>query len=187
MPSILTAPPAVEPVSLAEAKAHLRIAHTDEDDLIGKLIVAARRHLELETGLVFVTQGWSCFRDAWPPGSAVPLPLAPVQAVGDVKVYGEDDVASIVDPAHYFLDNVSRPPRLILRGQRLWPIPGRFGNGIEIEVTAGFGNAASDVPQPLREAMLLLVAHWYGHRGDAEARLPLGLDALIDQFREKRL
>lgn len=187
MPSILTTPPALEPVSLSEAKAHLRVGHGDEDDLIGKLIVAARRHLEQQTGLAFITQGWSCFRDSWPDENAVMLPVAPVQAISDVKVYGEDDNASTIDPAHYFLDNVSRPPRLMLRGSRIWPAPGRSGNGIEIRVTAGFGSAASDVPQPLREAMLLLVAHWYAHRGDGEARGPLGLEALIDAFREKRL
>jgi uncharacterized phiE125 gp8 family phage protein len=187
MPSILTTPPAVEPVTLAEAKAHLRIVHADEDDLIARLITAARRHLEQQTGLCLVSQGWTCFRDAWPEVSAVELPLAPVIAVTAVTVHGEDDAAAAVDPAHYYLDQVSRPARLMLRQGRLWPRPGRTLNGIEIAVTAGFGAAGSDVPEPLRQALLQLMTHWYGHRGEAAAPLPLDLSSLIAGFREVRL
>jgi uncharacterized phiE125 gp8 family phage protein len=187
MPAILTTPPLIEPVTLAEAKAHLRIGHADEDDAITRLIVSARRHLEQQTGLCFITQGWSCFRDHWPEAGDVKLPVAPVLSVADVKVYGEDDVAAVIDPAHYFLDSVSRPARLVLRSARIWPPPGREANGIEIAVTAGFGAATTAVPQALREALLQLVAHWYGHRGDESVRLPLQIEAIIAQFREVRL
>ena len=187
MPSILTTPPAAEPLSLADAKAHLRVGHADEDGLIGKLIVAARRHVEAQTGLVLITQAWLCFRDGWPDHGVAELPVAPVLSVNDVKVYGEDDVAAAIDPAHYYVDRVSRPARLILRGSRVWAMPGRIGNGIEISLTAGFGPAGSDVPEPLRQAMLQLVAHWYANRGDENAHVPLGIASLIETFREKRL
>lgn len=187
MPAILTTPPAIEPVTLAEAKAHLRIGHADEDDTISRIIVSARRHIEAQTGLYLIAQGWSCFRDAWPERGEVNLPVAPILAVGDVMVFGEDDVAATVDPAHYFVDNVSRPARLVLRGDRIWPPPGRDANGIEIQLTAGFGATASSVPQPLREALLQLVAHWYGHRGDETVRLPLSVEAITSEFREVRL
>ena len=187
MPAILTTPPAVEPVTLTEVKAHLRLGLSDEDDAITRMIVSARRYLEQQTGLVFITQGWSCFRDAWPEAGEVKLPVGPVQSLGDVKVLGEDDVAAVIDPAHYFLDSASRPARLVLRASRIWPPPGRAGNGIEIEVTAGFGATASAMPQPLREALLQLVAHWYGHRGDESVRLPLTVESIVAEYREVRL
>ena len=63
MPSILVTPPALEPVSLAEAKAHLRVGHADEDGLIGALIAAARRLAESQTGLCLVAEPWECFGD----------------------------------------------------------------------------------------------------------------------------
>ncbi len=188
MPSILTTPPALEPVSLAEAKAHLRISHADEDATIGKLIVAARRQAEAQTGLLLIAQGWSHFRDDWPDDGEVALPLAPVIGLGNIKVYGEDDIAATIDPAHYYVDRLSRPARLLLRGSRVWARPGRIGNGIEIALTAGFGTAATDVPEQLRQAILQLAAHWYEHRGNGEdAAAPLAVAHLFAAFRERRL
>lgn len=187
MPAILTTPPAVEPVTLAEAKAHLRVGHADEDAFISNLISAARRHIEALTGLCFITQTWSCYRDCWPDAPAVDLLLSPVQSVATVNIYGEDDVAAPLDAAHYVLDAASRPARLALRPSRIWPLPGRATNGIEIVLIAGFGAAGSDVPQPLRQAILQLTAHWYSHRGETSAPLPLDVMPLIAPFREVRL
>jgi uncharacterized phiE125 gp8 family phage protein len=189
MPAILTTPPAIEPVSLADAKAHLRIAHADEDALISTLVIAARQHIEGATGLKLLTQAWSIFADRWPEGSSVKLMIAPLAAVTSVKVYGEDDVAAAIDPAHYFLDRASRPPRLALRSGRVWPLPGRIANGIEIAVSAGFGPAVTDVPAALRQACLKLVAHWYAFRGDDEGtrNLPPAITAMLSPYREARL
>jgi uncharacterized phiE125 gp8 family phage protein len=188
MPSILTSPPAIEPVTLAEAKAHLRVGHADDDAIIGTLIVSARRHLEAKTGLAMISQGWSTFRDDWPEGRVVELAIAPLIAVGGVKTYDEDNVATVVDPSAYFVDAVSRPARLLLRGTQAWARPGRIGNGIEIAFTAGFGAAAANVPEELRRAILQLAAHWYAERGDArEDELPLTVAAAIARFKEMRL
>ncbi len=188
MPSILTSPPALEPVALAEAKAHLRIGHDDEDALISTLIVTARRQIETQTGLKLIEQGWSFFRDDWPETGIVTLPLAPLIAIGDVRTFGDDDVAATIDPSHYYVDAVSRPPRLMLRGSRVWARPGRIGNGIEIELTVGFGPSATDVPEDLRQALLQLVGHWYESRGTgSEPRMPLTVSAIIERYREKRL
>jgi uncharacterized phiE125 gp8 family phage protein len=179
----------VEPVTLAEAKAHLRIDGDDEDALIGSLIIAARRHVEAATGLVLIAQGWSHFLDRWPQAPELELPLAPLRAIDEVRVYGEDDEASVIDPAHYYADTTARPPRLVLRRDRLWPVPGRVANGIEIKVEAGFGENPEDVPEDLRAAILRLLAYWFEMRGDDEgpANPPLGVGMLLKPFRELRL
>lgn len=188
MPSVLVTPPAAEPVSLAETKAHLRVTHADEDILIGALIASARRIVEARSGLALLAQTWDCYRDGWPQDGIVELPVSPLTAIAELAVYGEDDTKAAIDPSHYYADLASRPPRLLLRGSRTWPPPGRALNGIAVTVEAGFGTASSDVPGPLRQAMLVLIAHWYEHRGDGEPPpVPATFDVLIAPYREVRL
>ena len=184
MPSIQTSPPATEPISLAEAKAHLRVTHNDDDAYITTLIRTARASIEAQTGLCLISQAWSVFLDDWPEQGVIELPLAPVLDIADIKVYGDDDTFAIIDPAHYYEDKVSRPARIILRGSRSWAAPGRVANGIEILLTVGF----TSVPEPLREAMLQLVGHWHETRGDDAADdRPPGLGQLIQPYRELRV
>jgi uncharacterized phiE125 gp8 family phage protein len=184
MPSILTTPPAAEPVTLAEAKAHLRVTHGDDDVYISTLIKTARQGIEAQTGLGLVSQGWSVFLDNWPDNGVIELPLAPVLDIADIKVYGDDDTSAVIDPAHYYEDKVSRPARIILRGSRSWVAPGRVANGIEILLTIGF----TSVPEPLREAVLQLVGHWYETRGDETVdEKPLSVAQLIQPYRELRV
>jgi len=169
MPLFLTSGPVLEPVSLDEAKLHLRVDHGDEDLLIASLITAARVHLETHLGLAFITQQWSLVLDQWPAGADLCLPLSPVQAVSALTLYDADDASSVVASANYALDAISQPARLVWREGAVRPMPGRSYNGIEVSFSAGFGALASDVPQPLRQAILLLTAHWY------ERREPVGL------------
>jgi uncharacterized phiE125 gp8 family phage protein len=187
MPLILTTPPATEPLTLAEAKAHLRISHADDDAFISTLIKTARQQLESRTGLAFITQGWSCFLDDWPQDGEIRLAVAPLIDVTDIRVWSDADVSSIIDPAHYYEDKASKPPRIRLRGSRSWVRPGRIANGIEVMVTAGFGAAAA-VPEPLKQAILQLVAHWFATRGEEAAqREPLTVAELVNPYRLVRL
>jgi uncharacterized phiE125 gp8 family phage protein len=187
MSLILTTPPLVEPVSLAEAKAHLRVTHVDDDGFISTLIVSARRRVEVKTGLRLISQGWSQFMDFWPGGGMVELDAYPVSAVSDVIIYGDLDTAASVDPAHYFLDATSNPPRVVFRQGRNPSPPGRRAKGIEVRFTAGFGLAAA-VPVDLKQAVLLLVADAYAHRGDESVRVtPPAVLELINAYRVMRL
>lgn len=63
--------PAVEPITLSEAKAHLRVTDTVEDALISNLIKAAREEVEQATGLALITQEWRLYLDSWPPSGLV--------------------------------------------------------------------------------------------------------------------
>jgi uncharacterized phiE125 gp8 family phage protein len=187
MPLILTTPPAAEPASLAEAKAHLRVTHADDDVYISRLISAARRAVEGATGLRLMPQNWSLFADRWPDDPSLSLQTAPVSSITDIITYGEDDTPATVDPAHYYLDHASRPARAVLRDGRPPPHGGRPVNAIEVRFTAGFA-AAADVPEDLRQAILLTVAHWFDHRGDGEGgALPLAANELIRALRIMRL
>ena len=188
MSQILTTPPSVEPVSLAEAKAHLRVTHADDDTYISTLINSARSTVEQFCGLALIQQSWSVFCDEWPERGIFNLPLAPIISITDLLIYGEDDVAATLDPAHYFLDAASKPCRLVLRNGRSAPTPGRRANGIEIKLVAGFGAAATAVPNQIKQALLIIIADWYASRGDVDAgALPLSARSLLSPYRNVRL
>jgi uncharacterized phiE125 gp8 family phage protein len=182
----LITPPASEPVSLSEAKAHLRLDGEDDDQLVTALIVSARVHVEAATRRLFIEQGWRLYLDAWPKRRIVKIPLAPLIAVDAVTVYDAAGAPVVVDADDYEVDAVGQPGRVVLSS----PVPaaGRKVNGIEIDVTAGYGASAIDVPTPLRQAIMMLVAHWYEHRGAVGHDMagdtpPLGYEALIAPYR----
>lgn len=190
MPLILMSGPSVEPITVAEAKAHCRIDHDAEDMLISSLILAARLHVEHNLDLALVSQSWSLYLDAWPGGAHVELPLAPLIGVEAIKTYDADDNAAIVDPGKYSIDAASRRPRIAFDNSASRPVPGRAINGIEIAFVAGYGATADDVPVPIRQAIKMLVAHWYEAREPAEQHavsIPGTVASLIAPYRSARL
>lgn len=187
----LTAAPAAEPISVAEAKAHLRVDAGDEDALIGALIVAARMLVERTLGLALVTQTWSYFLDAWPERGCIALPLLPVQAVIAVTLHDDDGGASVLDADDYAVDVLSGPARLVLTAT-LPPVTTRAFNAYEVAFTAGYGDAGPDVPQTIRQALLLLVAHWFERRepvelGSGPQEVPAIVAGLLQPYRRVRL
>lgn len=189
MTLLRTVAPDVEPVTLGEAKAQMRIAHESEDDLISGLIRAAREEVERATGLVLIEQSWRLVLDRWPRNGLVRLARGPVTEVLSVTVYGSEGEAAVLPPTAYEADLVSRPARLSFLSR---PEPLRTMNGIEIDFSAGFGETGADVPELLRRAVLLLVAHWYEFRAafngsDQPVSYPQGYERLISGFRRGRL
>ncbi len=202
----LVSPPAAEPLSLSDAKAHLRVDSMDEDTYISTLIQFAREYIEHETGQALITQTWARFLDAWPGTKNIDwwdgvrqgaigvgaerrlaLPKPPLQSVTHIKTYDSQDQATTFSSTLYIVDTNSVPGRISLRQGAVWPSIGRAINGIEIEFVAGYGNGASDVLGPLRQAMQLLVAHWFENREPASDAAhmsrPLGLETLLSAFR----
>lgn len=184
MSALLLTPPAIEPLSLDEAKAFLRVEHDDDDDVIGALIAGSRIHVEAQTRRALITQTWRFSRDAWPDGPIAILP-APLRTLAAARVYREDGTTLPIDAEEFTLDIVSAPGLLIPRGAL--PAPGRAVAGIEIDATVGYGDAAADVPEPLRQAIRLLVAHWYENRSvvllGREAGLPTNVSSLLASYR----
>lgn len=192
MALVLTSGPASEPVTLSEAKAHLRIDGSNEDVLLTSLILTSRLHVEAALGLALINQTWMLVLDRWPAdGGGVDIPIQPLQAVTAVRVRDTSSAATVIAPTQYLVDIVSKPPRLVWNNAAP-PEPGRFANGIEIDLSTGFGATAAAVPAPLKHAILMLTAHWYEHRdpieiGSVAARIPEAVNDLIQPFRKIRL
>lgn len=189
MTYIVTTPPMAEALTLADVKTHLRIDGDGEDDLLGRLIVVARQHLERTTGLSLVNQDMRLYLDGWPAAGVIDITRGPVRSVAEVRIYDDAGVESIVDLAGHVLDGSARPARLWLRNR---PSPGQAINGIEIDFTAGFGEAATDVPDTLKRAMLTHIAQMYEFRGAVPvdlqpASVPDGYDRLVAPFAIRRL
>ncbi len=187
MTAALITGPALEPVALADVKAHLRIDSDDEDALLTAAIVSARVHVESATRRALIEQAWRIYLDAWPRKRFLRLPVAPLISVDAVTIYDFAGDPQVVDPDDYEADVVSSPARMVLAATAPAPV-GRAVNGIEIDVTAGYGATSVDVPAALRQAVLMLVAHWYEHRGAVGHDLavlvaPLGFEALIAPYR----
>ena len=186
MTAALITPPTIEPVSLDDTKAHLRLDTDDDDALLTAAIVSARIHVEAATRRALIEQGWRVYLDAWPQSRIVRLPIAPLISVDMVTVYDQAGDPQTIASSGYDVDTVSAPGRLFIGASA--PLPTRYINGIEIDVTAGYGASSVAVPSPLRQAIMMLVAHWYEHRGAvghdlAGAIPPLGFEALIAPYR----
>lgn len=192
MPLILMSGPAVEPVSLSEAKAHCRVDSDAEDTLMSSLILAARLYIEQMLDIALISQDWSLYLDQWPDGAHVELPLAPLMSLQSIRTYNAADEAITVDPADYNIDTASRRPRIAFNTGVSRPVPGRPVNGIEIVFTAGYGAAADDVPMPIRQALKMLVAHWYEARepvviAQHAESVPATVASLIAPYRSAKL
>jgi uncharacterized phiE125 gp8 family phage protein len=187
MVAILTSAPQAEPVTLEEAKLFARVDGTAEDAAIDAMIRAARMEVESRTGRALVTQGWRIVRDGVPRGGIVRLAPAPVQSVTAVTVYGDNGVPVVIPAADYQVDRTSAPGRIAFKTS--WV--SRAVNGLEIDLTAGYGAPAA-VPAPLKHAILMLVAYWYEQReaaavGAVAGAVANGVAALCAPYRLARL
>jgi uncharacterized phiE125 gp8 family phage protein len=182
----MTSGPAAEPITLAEAKAHLRVDISDDDALIATQIAAARQWVEAQTGRALITQSWRLTLDAWPEGDAVSLVRPPVQAVTAIRTIATGGAATIWTAENYALAFGAEPQRL-LRLSAAWPAIGRDRSGIEIDLTCGYGAAAAGVPAALRQATLLKLAQLYERRGEDESPEPDAGLSLLAPYRTVRL
>lgn len=182
-----TTEPSVEPVTLDDAKGWLHVGDVHEDATIDSLIRAARQKVEDDTGLALITQTWTYDVDKRPTDNVLILPVGPVSSVTSVTSYSTADVGSTVSTDVYRVDTTSLPARIVLKESQSWPTDVRRQSAYRVVFVAGYGSAASSVPEPLRLAMRVLLHHWHAFRAPVSALpvrdVPLTYDALIAPYR----
>jgi uncharacterized phiE125 gp8 family phage protein len=193
MPLSVVVQPAAEPVSTATAKAHLRVDISTDDTLIGTLITAAREMVERHTRRSLIYTGYRYTLDYFP-GGPIHLPRLPVVSANASTVFAYAtpriqyvDQAGVTQTmtvsTEYELDLASNPPRIVQPPDVVWPTPKSYKvNAITIDFVSGYGSSASDVPALLRQAVLMLVAHWYENReavGSVGTSVPLAVDSIL--------
>ncbi len=180
----LVTAPADEPVTLIEAKDHLKEETTANDAIISDAIVDARQWAEEYTGRQFVTATWDWFLDGFCPSFSVPLP--PLQSVTSVKYLDTAGAEQTLDAATYRVDAVSEPGRIALDYGKSWPSTHPVINAVTVRFVAGYGAAAA-VPEPIRQAILILLGELYEQRQESVpssfAAVPFGVRALLTPYK----
>lgn len=185
--SLITAP-ATEPVTLAEAKAHLRIEHALDDAYVTTLISAARQHVEDLCWRGLVTQTWELVLDSFPEGGEVELPRGVLASISSVKYLDANGIEQTLAATEYEADAVSVPGRLVLGYDKSWPSTRDVWNAVRIRYVVGTTDAT--VPTPLKQAILLLVSQMYEHRTPeivgSVGKVGFAVDALCAPYRLMR-
>lgn len=157
----VTVEPTSEPLTREEAKRNLRFSYDTEDIRIEALIKAARRYCETMTGRSFVTQTLALTLDRFPCDSEpILLPRSPVQSVSSVAYYDTTNASQTLSASYYQTDLQSLPPRIANVYGRIWP--GTYERMAAVTVTYVCGYTT--VPETLKQAMHLLVSHWFTNR-----------------------
>ncbi|HAN97627.1 MAG TPA: hypothetical protein DCQ98_09465 [Planctomycetaceae bacterium] len=187
----LVTAPATEPLSLAQAKTQVRVEadETAHDDDLSTLIVEARQYVEQALGRQLLTATWDLAIDRFPVGeSELPLPLPPLQSVTSLQYYDTDGTLQTWDDENYHVStDGSENGRLVLAPGASWPTAQLRAEAVRIRFVAGYGDAADDVPAPLRRAIKLLVGHWFTFREEAIAgtiiaQIPTGVERILTMF-----
>jgi uncharacterized phiE125 gp8 family phage protein len=177
-----------EPISLAEAKVHLRVDHAADDTLITRIIKAAREHVERIAGHALMPQIWRQSFDSWPafPSEVVHLYRYPVTAIASATV---DQGSEIIDlePENFRLDPDSMPCRVTPAYGVVLPDPAELPGAIKITFDAGYA-AAEDIPADLLQAVFMVIGDLYENRegeiiGPMSKQLERGVSMLLASHR----
>ena len=182
--------PTIEPVSLAEIRAHCRVDESADDGLLAGYILAARAYLEATTGLSLVSQTWEMTLEEWPDEDCIELPRQPVQSITSIQYYDTANTLQTLGAGVYEIDVNRFPAEIELTEGSTWPATYDRQAAILVRFVAGYGSAPGSIPEPIRQAILLMVGHFYANReqvvlgaGLTATQLPLGVDALIAPYK----
>jgi uncharacterized phiE125 gp8 family phage protein len=186
--------PAVEPVTLSEAKAHLRVDTSDDDTYIGTLITAAREWVEQYLDRTLIHTQWVLRFDKFPPSGIEPveLPRPPMVTSGTatavaVTFTSEAGTTSTYSTAEYRVDRSATPGAILPIYGTTWTPHRQDDNAISVTWWAGYGASGSSVPAAIRHAMLMLIGTWYERRAAADnvggGEVPFGVKSLLDSQR----
>lgn len=185
-------PPASEPITRTEAKNHLKVDFTDDDEYIDDMVAAAREMCEAWTGLALITQTLRIKLNEFPRSMdfntgrvhhRIRLPAPPLQAVSSIVYTDTAGASQTLSSSKYTVDTDAEPGQVFPAYGEVWPSCQNIPNAVIVTYTAGYGDA-SDVPKVLKQGMLLLIGQWYDVRqavvtGTIATEIPMGVQALF--------
>lgn len=186
-----TVPDAALPVE--EFKAHLRLGtsfgqDTAQDEVLNGFLRAAMAAIESRTGKILMTRSFSWSLTFWRERDSQVLPVAPIAALTRLATVSRDGSDTEVEGSRYWLERDSQRPRLRAVGACLPVIP--QGGSAVIGFEAGYGQTWQDLPPDMRQAVLLLAAHYYEYRDEtslSDGCMPFGVSSLIARYKVMRM
>jgi uncharacterized phiE125 gp8 family phage protein len=185
----LITPPATEPIGLSDAMNYCRIDSDADVVTIQSMITAARQEAEKITRRQLITATWELRLDRFP--KTIYPPMAPMQSVSSLKYLDSaGDEQTLVENTDFIVDTYSEPARIIPAYGMVWPPIYPVFNAVRVQFVAGYGDNDTDVPQSIRNWMMVFFGALYEHREldivsnitQAYTHLTF-LDGLLDDFR----
>ena len=183
---LLITAPTKEPVTLEDAKEQLSIQDELQDVNLARRIKEARQWAEAFMGRSLINQTWEMAFDTWP--GEMRLRRMPVSSITSIKYIDETGAEQTVTASDYTLDTYSTFHAVRLAYNTYWPNHQDITNAIKVRYVAGYGASGTDVPGPIREAILLTVGHWTRYQALAESgvsitRIPFAVENLLSPYR----
>jgi uncharacterized phiE125 gp8 family phage protein len=170
---------ATEPITLDEAKLHLRVDSAADNVLITALIATARLLAERYTGRVLITTVMEMVYDD--ADESFELPYPPLKELTKIETISDAGVITEVSSAIYDVNlSTNTPGRVKLKNGNTWPTHRGFASFI-VTFKAGYGDTAADVPDLIKQAILQTIAHLYENRSAQD--MPAGAKALLASYR----
>lgn len=204
-------PPVREPFDADEARAHLRVALTDENDWIASNISVAREYCEFYLARAIAPQTLELTTNAFPTAAyfrhpayeyfgdltiqgGMLLPMNPVTEIVSVKYYDKAGLIQTMDPSDYFLDNVAEPTILYPAMNKSWPETWHIMSAVQIRYNAGYDlpdepndTNPNPLPASIKAAMMLILGHLHENRENTLdiklVEMPTGAKSLMDRYR----
>jgi len=162
---VLATPPAVEPVTFADIAQMHRLDDDFEQGLVETMIKAARKTIEAAQNRQLITAEYEWSFDYWPCANGFTLPISPVQSVDAIKYYDTAGTQQTWASSNYQVSLTDVLATVTLETSATFPVLEQDKvNAVTVEFTAGYGDAASDVPENTRLAIMALVGHWFENR-----------------------
>lgn len=157
--------PTVEPLTRDEVKQHCRIDHAEDDLYLDALIITVRKVVEDLCGPL-ISQAWEQYEQNFPCGNSLRIWKPRVTVFTSLTYTDIDNVTTTFSGTYYTADMVNEyRPAVVLNYGDWWPITTLLTvNPIKLTYTCGYGATAASVPEPLKQAMLLLCSHLYENR-----------------------
>lgn len=193
MGAFVVVKPTTEPVSLGEARAHLRLDTSDTDASLAGYIIAARQYAENYTRQKFMQQTWDVTWDGgWPMVGGeyrLDLPFGPVASVSQITYLDTSNVTQTLAATEYLLRGSGSDaiPYIVPNYLSTWPAVLDMDQTIRVRFVAGFGSNPGDTPEAIRQAILMHVEILYDRNPQTRTMLQESRDALLDPYRLVRL